>query len=107
ELTDVAHTARPEPVADTSHEPFRRGGAGGHADDVGAGDPALVDLRRVVDEVSVLSRRASDLDEPHRVGRVAGADDEQHVDLVEQLLHRALPVRRRITDVLTRWPLDL
>ena len=57
--------------------------------------------------MSVLSRRASDFDEPHRVGRVAGADDEQHVDLVEQLLHRALPVRRRITDVLTRWPLDL
>ena len=77
-----------------------------YADHARVGEPALVDLGGVVDQVRGYVRRAGDLDEAQRVGRVPRADDEQHVDLVEQLLHRPLAVRGRVADVFLRRPFD-
>src|SRR6478672_3438796 len=51
ELGDVVDAAVAEPVADVVHEPLGSRGAGGHADDVDAVEPRLVDLLGVVDEM--------------------------------------------------------
>ena len=51
ELGDVVDAARAEPVADAAHEPLGRGRAGRDADDARSVEPALVDLRRVLDEL--------------------------------------------------------
>ena len=61
----------------------------------------------VVDEMGRSVVGAGDVDEPLRVRRVRRADDEQEVDLAHELLHRPLPVRGRVTDVLARRTLDV
>ena len=95
-----------EPVADARHEPLRRRCARRDADRLDAVEPRLVDLADVVDQMRGDARGVRDLDEPLRVRRVRRADHEQQVDLVEQLLHRPLPVRRRVADVFLRRLFD-
>ncbi len=96
-----------EPVADAGHELLRRGRARGDADRLDAVEPALVDLRLVVDQVRGDAGGARDVDEPVRVRAVPRADHEQQVDLREQLLHRLLAVRGRVADVLLLRRVDL
>src|SRR5581483_6506553 len=106
-LHDVGDTAIAEPVAHVGDEPLRSRRAGGEADDRCAFEPRRTDLARVVDEVRLDAGRARDLDEAERVRRVAGADDEEQVDLVEELLHRPLPVGGCVADVFARGSLEL
>jgi hypothetical protein len=54
---------RAEPIADTADESLRRGRARRDAHDLHAREPALVDLRGVVDEMRVDTGCARDLDE--------------------------------------------
>ena len=90
-----------EPGTEPLHELLGGGRARGDADDRHVVlDPGLVDLGLVVDQVGRHSAGPGRLDEPVRVRRVARADHEQQVDLLEQLLHGPLPVRGRVTDVL-------
>ena len=70
-------------------------------------EPAFVDLRLVVDQMRVHAREAGDFDQAVRVGGVAGADDEQQLDLVQHLLHRPLAVRGRVTDVFALRSMDV
>ena len=81
--------------------------ARGDADRLDAVEPGLVDLGLVVDQVRLDAVRARDLDEPVRVGRVARADHQQQVDLVEHLLHGPLAVGGRVADVLLLRPADV
>src|ERR1039457_5550709 len=80
DFLDAAESAGGEPVQHTG-DPFL--GAGGPAPQPARGhaiQPSLVDRRRVLDQIG--RGRAgvqSDLDEAHRVRRVAGANHEDHV----------------------------
>ena len=66
--------------------------------------PALVDLRLVVDQVRGHAAGARNVDEAVRVRRVPRADHEQQVDLGQHLLHGPLAVGGRVTDVFLLRP---
>ena len=76
-------------------------------DGADAVEPALVDLRLVVDQVPCHARCPRHVDEPVRVRGVLRAEHEQEVDLGEHLLHSPLAVGRRVTDVFLAWRVDL
>src|SRR5207244_1423518 len=78
--TTAAAVAGAEPGEDGLDDVLRGAGAGGHADDPGAGQGGLVEL---VDPVDALHHRAPDvpghLFQGQRVRRVGAADDEHGV----------------------------
>ena len=106
ERLDLGDAAFPEPADDPADQGLGSRRAGGEADALDTVEPGLVDLALVVDQVGVHATGAGHVDEPVRVRAVAGADHEQEVDGCEDPLHGALPVRRRVADVVLLGRLD-
>ena len=81
------------------HEVLGRAGAGGDAHDALVRQPLLAHLARVVDQVRVGAAVARDLDQPHRVRRVARADHEHQIAAAGHLLDGRLAVGGGVADV--------
>ena len=99
ELRDVLDAARAEELDELGDEVLRRARARGDADHAPALEPLLVHFAGVVDQVRVGAAVARDLDQAHRVGRVARADHEHQVAARGHLLDGRLAVGGRVADV--------
>ena len=105
-LGDVGDAALAEPLDHALDEPLGRRGPGRDADRAGVGQPALVDVRLVVDQVGGNALVPGHVDEALRVRRVGRADHEHQIDLSRQRLHRELAVGRGVADVVLGRPDD-
>ena len=82
------------------HQDLRSRGARGHTDDALAVEPLAVQVRGSVDEVAGDAGTLGELAQTVGIGAAAGTHHEQHIALLEELLHRVLAVLSRIADVL-------
>ena len=105
-LGDLLDAALAEPVHDALDEPLGRRRAGRDADGLDALEPAVEDLRLVVDQVRLHAEVARHVDQALRVRRVRRADHEHEVDLARERLDRRLPVGRGVADVVLGRPDD-
>ncbi len=99
-LANLGGARSPDFLDHLGHQEFRRRGAGRDAHAPGALEPFRADVVLVVDQVGRRAHHAGDLHQPVRVRAVRRADDEQHVDLAGDGLHRRLPVLRRVADII-------
>ena len=103
DLLHVGEAGRGQPVQHPGDQFLGHRGATGDADR-GARRPArLVQHGRVVHQVRGLGPGVGgDLDQPHGVGGIRRADDDDQVGLGGDLLHRGLTVLGRVADVVAR-----
>jgi DNA recombination protein RmuC len=103
DLFHVVEAERGELAEHAGDQFLRHGGPAGHTHGDHPGEPAVVDLARVIDQVGGPRPRVlGHLDESHRVGGVRRAHHDYQVALGRDRLDRGLPVLRGVADVVAR-----
>ena len=99
--------ARLELLDDLLHENFGGGGAGGQSQCLDVQEVIPWNFRSLLHKHGFRTTGPeSDFHEPLGVGAVGSADDENGVTFISDRFHGALPVRRRVTDVVLVRTLD-
>lgn len=100
EFFDLGGAKRSQMVYDANHERFRSRCSGSDTHDGSLLQPAGINFRFVVDDVSGHTGRQRDFAQSLGVGAVVRADDEHKINELTELFHGILPILSSIADVI-------